>query len=184
MLANLQTKFNENPLAISALLLFALSGAVLISALGFEHIGGYKPCPLCLLERYAWYFTFAVSLLVFFGSKSKIDGGYLALLLMGLIGLGFLYNAYLAGYHAGIEWKWWAGPTSCAGDQLNKLGGGAGGLLEALNQTKVIRCDIAQFRLFGLSFSGYNFLLSLLAGAIALGTWIFVALRMKNNCHI
>ena len=182
MIAKLQAKFDENPLAISALLLFALSSAVTLSALGFEHIGGYKPCPLCLIERQAWYFTIVASAFVFLGSKSKFDGGYIALLLIGLIGLGFLYNAYLAGFHAGIEWKWWAGPTSCTGDQLNKLGGGAGGLLEALNQTKVIRCDIAEFRLFGLSFSGYNFLLSLLASAIALGTWLIVALRMKNIC--
>ncbi len=175
-------KFDDNPLAFSAVVLFALCSAVLLSALGFEHIGGYKPCPLCLLERKAWYITFVVSIFVFFGSKTKLDGGYIALFLMGVIGLGFLYNAGLAGYHAGVEWKWWAGPTSCTGDQLAKLGGGSGGLLAALNKTTVVRCDIAQFRLFGLSFSGYNFLLSLLASAIALGTWLLVALRMKNSC--
>ena len=105
MIAKLQAKFDENPLAISALLLLALSSVVTLSALGFEHIGGYKPCPLCLVERKAWYFTIVASLFVFLGSKSKFDGGYIALLLIGLIGLGFLYNAYLAGFHAGIEWK-------------------------------------------------------------------------------
>ena len=179
-------KFNENPLAFSAILLFAMSGAVIVSALGFEHIGGFKPCPLCLIERRIWYITFVVSIFVFLGSKSKFDNGYIALFIMGLIGLGFLYNAGLAGYHAGIEWKWWAGPTSCTGDQLSQLGGGAGGLLEALNQTKVIRCDIAEFRLFGLSFSGYNFLLSLLASAIALLTWVIVGVRMgkKSACSL
>ena len=178
----MRAKFNENPLAASALVLFALSGAVILSALGFEHIGGYKPCPLCLIERNAWYAAFGVSILVFLGSKSRIDGGYVALFLMGLIGLAFLYNAGLAGFHAGIEWKWWAGPTSCTGDHLEALGGGTGGLLGALNETRVIRCDVAEFRLFGISFSGYNFLLSLLAAAIALGTWLTVALRMKNRC--
>ena len=182
MLDNLLAKFNDNPLATGALFLFVLSSAVTLSALGFEHIGGYKPCPLCLIERRAWYFALIASLLVIWGSKTKFDGGYLALLLLGLIGLGFLYNAGLAGYHAGVEWKWWEGPTSCTGDQLNELGGGAGGFLAALNKTQIIRCDIAQFRLFGLSFSGYNFLLSLLAAAVALGTWLFAALRLKNKC--
>ena len=182
MLAKLLAKFETDPLASSALLLFAMSGAVILSALDFQHIGGYKPCPLCLIERKAWYVAFVVSVIIFFGSKSRVDGGYLALLLMGLIGLGFLYNAGLAGYHAGVEWKWWAGPSSCTGDQLTPLGGDVGGLLGALNETKVIRCDVAEFRLFGLSFSGYNFLLSLLAGVVALGTWLMVALRMKNSC--
>ena len=177
-------KYNENPLASSALLLFAMSAAVVVSALGFEHIGGFKPCPLCLIERRIWYITLIVSVFMFFGSKSKIDSGYLALMAMGLIGLGFLYNTGLAGYHAGVEWKWWAGPTACTGNQLAPLGGGTGGLLEALNQTKVIRCDVAEFRLFGLSFSGYNFLLSLLAGTIALATWVIAGLRMgkKSAC--
>ncbi len=178
----MRDRFNENPLGFCALLLFALSAAVVISALGFEHIGGYKPCPLCLIERKAWYFTLGLSLPVWLGSKAKFDGGYIALLVMGLIGLGFLYNAGLAGYHAGVEWKWWAGPTSCTGDHLAPLGGGPGGLLSALNETKVVRCDIAQFRLFGLSFSGYNFLLSLLAAAIALGGWIITVRGMRNSC--
>ena len=176
-------KFNENPLAASAILLFLLSGAIILSALGFEHIGGYKPCPLCLIERRMWYITFVVSVLVFLGSKSKIDGGYVALFLMGLIGLGFLYNAGLAGYHAGVEWKWWAGPASCSGGQLEALGGGSGGLLGALNEIKVVRCDVAQLRIFGLSFAGYNFLLSLLAAGLALGSWLITALRMKNRCE-
>ncbi len=179
----MRTLFEENPLGFAALVLFLLSGAVVLSALGFEHIGGYKPCPLCLTERIAWYVALGVSLLVYAGSKSRIDGGYVALLLMGGLGLGFLYNAGLAGYHAGVEWKWWLGPTSCTGGELPKLGGGPGGLLEAIAKTRVVRCDIAEFRLFGLSFSGYNFLLSLLAAGIALGAWVMTALRMKNRCE-
>jgi disulfide bond formation protein DsbB len=33
-----------------------------------------------------------------------------------------LWSAYLAGFHAGVEWKFWAGPGTCTG------GGGLTGL--------------------------------------------------------
>ena len=37
-----------------ALALVIAIGAI-VTALGFEHIGGYTPCPLCLMERWAYY---------------------------------------------------------------------------------------------------------------------------------
>ncbi|MCF6199030.1 MAG: disulfide bond formation protein B [Hyphomicrobiaceae bacterium] len=165
MLNEMLARFNAKPLAISAALLFALSVAIIITALGFEHIGGYKPCPLCLIERKAWYIAVPLALLALL--LYRLDKLLLVKLVLAAIALMFLVNAGLAGYHAGVEWKWWEGPTSCTGDHLEQLGGGAGGLLEALKQTKVVRCDIAQFRLFGLSFSGYNVLASLFAALIA-----------------
>jgi disulfide bond formation protein DsbB len=156
---------SKTTLTGSAVLLLGLAIAIVLAALGFEHIGGYKPCPLCLLERKAWYVAIPAALTVLMALK--FNRFQLAKLLLLAIALMFMVNAGLAGYHAGVEWKWWAGPTSCSGDQLAPLGGGPGGLLGALNNTTVIRCDIAQFRLFGISFSGYNFLMSLLASLLA-----------------
>ena len=37
-----------------------------------------------------------------------------ALLAVG--GLLMLYGLYLGAYHAGVEWRWCAGPTDCAAD--------------------------------------------------------------------
>ena len=37
-----------------ALVLFA-AVVVIMTALAFEHFGGYLPCPLCLQQRYAYY---------------------------------------------------------------------------------------------------------------------------------
>ncbi len=159
------SKLANSPLSSSAALVLALSLAIIVTALGFEYIGGYKPCPLCLTERKAWYI--AVPLALFALLLIRLERPGLVKLLLAVIALMFIANAGLAGYHAGVEWKWWEGPTSCTGDHLEKLGGGAGGLLEALKQTKVVRCDIAQFRLFGLSFSGYNVLASLFAALLA-----------------
>ena len=166
----------KQPLLTSALLLVALAVSIVIAAFGFEHIGGFQPCPLCLIERKSWYFAVPAGLLTLVALK--IDRQGFAKLLLLVIGIMFIANVGLAGYHAGVEWKWWAGPSSCSGNHLTPLGG-PGGLLEAISKTKVVRCDIAQFRLFGLSFAGYNVLLSLLAAFIAAYGIFFQARRLS-----
>jgi disulfide bond formation protein DsbB len=72
----------------------------------------------------------------------------------------------IAIYHAGVEWKWWAGPTECSGPLGNF--GSAGNLLETIETTRVVRCDEAAWRLFGLSLAGYNVLVSAVLAAVAL----------------
>jgi disulfide bond formation protein DsbB len=153
-----------------AALLFVLSLATLAAAWGFELIGGYKPCPLCLMQRYAYYFALPAALgAVTLLSKSKND---LALLLLGLTALAYLVNAGLGVYHSGVEWHLWAGPSDCSGTG-GPLATEAGSLFQSLSEIHVVRCDEAPWRLFGLSFAGYNVLISLgLAGLaiLAAGT--------------
>jgi disulfide bond formation protein DsbB len=79
--------------------------------------------------------------------------------------LATLANAWLGGYHAGVEWKFWPGPTDCSGPLVDF--GKAGNLLEQLDKVKVIRCDEVQWRFLGLSLAGYNVLISLLMAALA-----------------
>ena len=76
--------------------------------------------------------------------------------------LAALANAWLGGYHAGVEWKFWQGPTDCSGPVVDL--GSAGTLLQRLDTVKVIRCDEVQWRFLGLSLAGYNVLISLSDG--------------------
>ena len=77
-----------------------------------------------------------------------------------IVALAFLANAALGVYHAGVEWQFWAGPAACTGAQA--LTNNAGNMLEALQQTNVVRCDQAAWRLAGLSLAGWNVVVSLL----------------------
>ena len=79
--------------------------------------------------------------------------------------LAALANAWLGGYHAGVEWKFWQGPTDCSGPVVDL--GSAGTLLQRLDTVKVIRCDEVQWRFLGLSLAGYNVLISLLMAVMA-----------------
>ncbi|MCG8559878.1 MAG: disulfide bond formation protein B [Hyphomicrobiales bacterium] len=166
MTAEALTSKTMSPPALASGLVCLAALAAVTTALGFEHIGGYAPCPLCLQERWAYYFAVPTGLAAFLLARAGHMRAAGALLV--LCALGFLINTGLGVYHAGAEWKWWPGPASCgAGAGVTT---GAGGMLDALNQTRVIRCDEAPWRLFGLSFAGYNAVISLgLAGIAAFG---------------
>jgi disulfide bond formation protein DsbB len=147
-----------------ALALLASVG-VILTALGFEHIGGYLPCPLCTMQRYAYYA--AIPLLFLALVLIATDRAGLARLIFAAVALGFLANAGLGVYHAGAEWKFWPGPATCAAAS-GELATSAGSLLKDLERVQVIRCDEAAWRLGGLSFAGWNVLISLFLCAVSL----------------
>ena len=90
-------------------LLLALG--VILAALGFEYLGGHVPCPLCLQQRFAYYIgvpvTFVALVLLASGQATAARWLFLA------VAMVFLANAALGVYHAGAEWKFWAGPSTC-----------------------------------------------------------------------
>ena len=140
-----------------------LATASIIGAWIFEYLG-YAPCPLCLMQRWSYYagipVLFAALVLVSGGSKRA------AMWLFALAALAFLANSGLGVYHAGAEWKFWPGPDTCAGTQ--GVATAAGNLLQELETTKVIRCDEAALRIFGLSLAGWNAIVSFVVFALAL----------------
>jgi disulfide bond formation protein DsbB len=146
---------------MGALVLFA-AVAVILTALAFEHLGGYIPCPLCLQQRYAYYLSIPLLFLalVLVGADRRRSAAALFL----VVALAFLVNAGLGVYQAGAEWGYWPGPDTCAA-ATSPLSTSAGGLLKDLESTRVVRCDVASWRLFGLSFAGWNAVTSLLLAA-------------------
>jgi disulfide bond formation protein DsbB len=145
-------------LQASAIVL-VIAAATILTALAFEHLGGYAPCPLCLEERYAYYFAVPASAIALILARSHATG--LARILLLLIALAFLANMAVGIYHAGVEWKWWAGPGECSG--AFELQWGDGGIVD----TPIIRCDEASWRSLGLSFAGWNAVVSALLAAVA-----------------
>jgi disulfide bond formation protein DsbB len=152
------------PLAAAALVIAIIGGAAILGAWFFQHVLGLAPCPLCLEQRYAYYFAIPLALMVAIGDEA---GSSRKVLMAGLlaIALGMLWNAGLGVYHAGVEWKLWAGPQTCAG-ALDDLGAAAG-LRSRLETVNVVRCDEAPWRFLGLSLAGYNVLISLVLAAVA-----------------
>ena len=149
----------------SGAVVLMLALATIAAAWGFEIIGKYIPCPLCLQQRWAYYAGIPlafVALVLLSGGKARLSA-----LMFTLVSLMFLANAGLGTYQAGAEWAWWPGPQTCG--TMQAIGGAGGpGLLDKLDTTKVIKCDEAQWRFAGLSFAGWNVVVSLVLAAAAL----------------
>jgi disulfide bond formation protein DsbB len=153
-----------NPALVAALAVTLIAAATLAGAWFFELVLDIRPCPLCLEQRYAYYLAIPFGALVAFAASRDVSRPVLVIGL-AILALAALGNAGLGAYHAGVEWKFWQGPTDCSGAVPNL--GNAGSLLERLDTVKVIRCDEVQWRFLGLSLASYNVLISLLMAAIA-----------------
>jgi disulfide bond formation protein DsbB len=137
--------------------------AVIAAVLGFEHIGGYTPCALCLGQREPYYAAIPIGLLALASAAFK----WPACLTRGALvvcGLLMVYAMILGIHHAGVEWAWWEGPTDCGGGGTVE---DAGSLLDSLGTVKPPSCNEAAGRFLGLSFAGWNVLVSLALAAIA-----------------
>src|SRR5438876_4785302 len=157
-------RIDANPALMAALAVTVIATATLAGAWFFQLVLDIRPCPLCLEQRYAYYLAFPLGFLVALAA-SKDAQRPLLLAGLALLLIAALANAWLGTYHAGVEWKFWQGPTDCTGPVGNL--GSAGSLLERLDTVKVVRCDEVQWRFLGLSLAGYNVLICLLMALIA-----------------
>ena len=153
----------QNPALMAATAIAVVAAATIAGAWFFQLVLDIAPCPMCLEQRYAYYAIIPLAVLIAIAAARGAPRAVL-LLALALIVLAALGNAAFGAYHAGVEWKFWQGPTSCTGATLN-LGGGS--LLDQLDKVKVVPCDVVQWRFLGISLAGYNALISLLMAALA-----------------
>jgi disulfide bond formation protein DsbB len=146
------------------------SAAMRAIAHAFQTFGKLAPCPLCLRQREVYWIAAGVALA--FMVIVRLPGGprwrQASCWLLALI---FLAGAGVAAYHAGVEWKFWPGPTTCSG-----VAGGVdvqamSGLLSGA-KIRPPACDKPAWVFLGLSMAGWNALaalgLAVLSAAAAL----------------
>jgi len=164
----------SNPALLAALAIGGIAAATLAGAWFFQLVLDIRPCPLCLEQRYAYYLALPIAAFTAYAASRHAPRQLLMAAFIVLL-LATLANAWLGGYHAGVEWQFWPGPTDCSGPLVDF--GKAGNLLEQLDKVKVVRCDEVQWRFLGLSLAGYNVLISLAMAAIALFGFVRSARR-------
>lgn len=140
---------------LGAFLLFCGLGGTVGSALALEHIGGFVPCELCLLERVPYYIGLGLLALAFFTVLCGFSPKFAAALFL-CVALLMLYDAGLSLYHVGVELKYWPGPVSCSSPSLANLPAQASSLLENLNKTRITPCNVPAGYIFGISFAGWG----------------------------
>jgi len=134
-------------------LILFVSFVALISAFFIEYVLGHQPCNLCILERIPYVVAIAIILLNYkFYQFEKL---FLVLLI-----IVFLTATLLSAYHFGIEQGFIEESLVC--DLKN--GSGVTSKEEILKQLQEqkVTCKDVTFKIFGLSLTTYNVVISLL----------------------
>ncbi len=154
----------QSLMAQSAILALGMAATV-GTALGFQHIGGYIPCALCLLQREPYYWGIPVALgalaTAAFRLPPAVTRGLIA-----IVGIMMIIGAGMGVYHSGVEWGFWEGPATCS-TTANGMTTSAANLLSDINTIKGPSCTEAALRVLGLSFAGWNVIASVALAAFA-----------------
>ena len=133
--------------------IFLVSIIALVSAFFIEYILGHQPCNLCVLERIPYFLAIIIVLLNF----KLIQYERLFIFLLTII---FLVGTILSLYHLGIEQGYIQESLVCdlknGSNLLSKEE-----ILKQL-QEKSVSCKDVTFKIFGLSLTSYNILISLI----------------------
>ena len=151
---------------VTAAAVIAVVGALAIAAVYFfQYVLLILPCPLCLEQRIAFYFSIPLAAMLWLGAN---HGAARNVMLLGFLAimLAMLWNTGLSLYHAGVEWKWWAGPLDCSGS-ITKFGNARDVMSQLQNRISLIRCDEAAWRFLGISLAGFDVPLSFFLAVVA-----------------
>ena len=150
-------------------LIFLISLVSIISAYFIEHILGHQPCNLCLIERIPYGLSIILIILNYFFKKNE---KFIILLLIII----FAFSLIISLYHFGIEQGFFEESAVCglknSAEIMSK-----DELLKQL-QEKNISCKDVTFRIFGLSLTSINILLSFILTILL--TKIFISYE-KNK---
>ena len=134
-------------------LILFVSFVALISAFFIEYVLGHQPCNLCILERIPYLLAILIILLNY--KFSQFEKLFLVLLI-----IVFLTATILSVYHFGIEQGFIEESLVC--DVKNGSGlTSKEEILKQLQEQKV-SCKDVTFKIFGLSLTTYNIVISIL----------------------
>ncbi len=137
----------------------AASALMLGAAHAFETFGGYAPCTLCLRQREVYWIAGSLALAGLVLTRPAQLQKFKGLFHLGLA-LVFMAGVGIAAYHAGAEWKWWPGPSTCASNSSQINAQALSALIQGTAKIRPPACDEAAWRMLGLSMAGWNVLIS------------------------
>ena len=144
--------------AQSILICAAISASLYAGALWFQYVEGLMPCSMCLWQRWPHIIIVLLAVIALFLRMPR--------LVLTAITITAATSVILAGYHAGVEWQLWSGPSGCTASLTNSSD--LTSLTDSLLATPVVRCDEVAWSFLGLSMAGWNGLFSLDICLIAL----------------
>ena len=133
-------------------IIFIISFTALVSAFFIEYALGYQPCNLCLIERIPYGISIILIITIFILKKNE---NFLIMLLI----LTFIFSLVISIYHFGIEQGFFQESSVCGAKDFDE-NTTKEDLLKLLSQERV-SCKDVTFRIFGLSLTSINIVISL-----------------------
>ena len=149
--------------------IFFLCLISMISAYFIEYVLGHQPCNLCLIERIPYGLSIILITLNYLFKKNE---KFIILLLI----LTFCFSFAISVYHLGIEQGLFEESVVCSLKNTTEIISKEE-ILKQL-QEKSVSCKDVTFRIFGLSLTSINIILSLIL--ITLLTKIYISYE-KNK---
>ncbi len=145
-------------------IILLISLVAIISAYFIEYALGHQPCNLCLIERIPYILSIVLILIIF---RFKRTEKFLILFLI----LIFVFSFLISVYHFGIEQGFFEESSLCTlKNNSNVISKEE--LLKILNE-RTISCKDVTFKIFGLSLTSVNIIISLII--------IFILIKIYNT---
>ena len=122
-----------------------LSALALVVALIFQYGFGFRPCQLCIVQRWFHGAVIAFSLIAWFRPGRAA---------LSIASAAAFWGGVASAYHAGVEWGFWRGLPSCSGgSDLSRLD--AADLLST-SGAGMVSCSDPAWVFAGLSMAGWD----------------------------
>ena len=143
-------------------LLFLLCVAILITAYSIQYVFGFQPCNLCIIERIPFMLAIIVLILNYKFKKNEL---FNSILLMMIFTFSFLISVY----HFGIEQGFIDESSVCGVNKADLTT--KEDILKSLQKINV-SCKDVTFKIFDLSLTTYNMLISIIMLLISLKIYL------------
>jgi len=132
----------------------ALYGGALVSQYGF----GLHPCEMCYWQRWPHQAAIVLAALALLlrGNDKALRA------LTGLAAVAIAISGLIGIFHAGVEYGWWEGLTTCSSGVSGPVS------LNDIMAAPITRCDVPQWTLGPISLAGFNAIFSLAGAALVL----------------
>jgi disulfide bond formation protein DsbB len=145
--------FADDRLKRARLLALGVPLALLGGALLSEYVGKLYPCEMCWWQRY----PHGIAILLALAALLSPVTAPRTRVLVWLAAIAIAVSGAIGVYHAGVEYGFWEGLTTCTASAAT---------LEDIMKVPLIRCDQVQWSLLGISLAGFNAIFSLAGAAV------------------
>jgi len=136
------------------LIALLVPAGLLGGALASQYAGGLHPCEMCHWQRW----PHAAAILLALGAMLSPPDVRHSRILTLLAAVAIAASGAIGVFHAGVEYGFWEGLTTCTSSGATSL--------EDILAVPLVRCDQVQWSLLGVSMAGWNAIFSLSAAAV------------------